>query len=169
MLRGDAHGWLRDGFSGGFQHLPSTPGSPQPRSKVPLPPRATDWVQKRAANRAGAGSKSGQEVMSPSPAGQSPNPAVLSLPLALLLLLCVRPLIRRQQSIRSSTRREQSDAAASEQQEKKKKDKSFLGSTAGLPPAAISAGPNEGGPRGAQVGPSSQSITGDALVALRLL
>lgn len=108
--------------------------------------------------------------MSPSPAGQSPNPAVLSLLLALLLLLCVRPLIRRQQSIRSSTRREQSDAAASEQQEKKKKkDKSFLGSTAGLPPAAISAGPNEGGPRGAQVGPSSQSITGDALVALRLL
>lgn len=31
---------------------------------------------------------------------------------------------------------------------KKKKDKSFLGSTAGLPPAAISAGPNEGGSQG---------------------
>lgn len=112
-----AQGWVFGGFPAPSQHPRVTP-TPQ---QGPVAPQAAGWVQKLAANRAGTGSKSGQEVMSPSPAGQSPNPAVLSLLLALLLLLCVRPLIRRQQSIRSSTRREQSDAAASEQQEKKKK------------------------------------------------
>lgn len=84
-----AQRWVFRGLPAPSQHPRVTPTLQQGL----VAPRAAGWVEKHAANRAGTGSKSGQEVMRPSPAGQSPNPTVLSLPLALLLLLCVCPLI----------------------------------------------------------------------------
>lgn len=147
------------------QHPRVTP-TPQ---QGPVAPRAAGWVQKCAADGAGTGSKWGQEATGPAPAGQPPNPAVLSLPLALLLLLCVCPLIRRQQSIRPSTRREQSDFSESERNRKKKKIKVSEGARRGFPRQQSVLGHVGGDFGGVQVGPSSQSIAGGALVGLRLL